>query len=930
MIRQPQHTGSRGHNRRRFGRWFDVLAALRSHTRGSRTSQSQTAGRTFLLEPLEDRRMLTDVSGPIPDGSVWDDLTEPYHIVADATLAAGHTLTIEPGVEVLSDSYESLNIFGTVEADDVEFSGGTELSVEAGGRLNLANGTTIGGRFVRYKAGSFGDIADTTFSSAQLILLSSDVTLSNQNNTYSSEEPVYTLPSLVPEFHGSTFDSAGDATIYAGGTTEGTANWKPMGSVNRYQIDGAITVAAGTSLTIEPGLEVFTANGQYIKVLGGFAADGVDFTGRTRIFANSGGQMDFSGGSSVAGTSVEYKEGSLGDIADTTFSTAQLQLYSSSVTLRGQNNTFSNTEPVYTYPSLVPELFDNTFSSADDPAIFIKGTTEGTALWKPIDNVQRYHIDGGMRVAAGTTLTIEPGVEVYSDTWVTIRVFGTFAADGVDFTGSTEMTAEAGGRVDLSGSYVAGNLVQYVADSSGNLADTTFTTAQFQLYSSDVSLLGQNNTFTGTEPVYAYPSLVPELFDSTFTAGDAATIYIQGKTEGVANWKPIDGVTRYRINQDMTVAADSTLTIQSGVEVFSRTDTDIWVKGTLEAIGVDFTGETTIWVFGGGRADLSGGTTVAGEVLRYWDSSLGDVSDTTFTEAQLKLYSAGVSLQGQNNTFMGTRPVSTRSSLVPELFGNTFNSAEEATILVSGDTKQSLHWKPMGSATRYETEGSVNVTAGTTFTIEPGLEIFSQNLHSFYVYGNLEANSVDFTGDAKIKVQGEGRLDLGGGTTVAGGTVRYAENSVGSLTDTTLTTAQLELYSSGVSIRGRNNTFASTEPAYTYPSLVPELYDNAFTAGAAATIYIRGNTDGNVTWRPIGEVTRYRLELGTSVQAGDTLTIDPGVEVFTRSGIAMTVSGTLVAAGVEFTGDTNIGVWDRKRRLQRPGCPARRPRRRPA
>jgi hypothetical protein len=274
--------------------------------------------------------------------------------------------------------------------------------------------------------------------------------------------------------------------------------------------------------------------------------------------------------------------------------------------------------------------------------------------------------------------------------------------------------------------------------------------------------------------------------------------------------------------------------------------------------------------------------------------------------------------------------VSTRSSLVPELFGNTFNSAEEATILVSGDTKQSLHWKPMGSATRYETEGSVNVTAGTTFTIEPGLEIFSQNLHSFYVYGNLDANSVDFTGDAKIKVQGEGRLDLGGGTTVAGGTVRYAENSVGSLTDTTLTTAQLELYSSGVSIRGRNNTFASTEPAYTYPSLVPELYDNAFTAGAAATIYIRGNTDGNVTWRPIGEVTRYRLELGTSVQAGDTLTIDPGVEVFTRSGIAMTVSGTLVAAGVEFTGDTNIGVWDRKRRLQRPGCPARRPRRRPA
>ena len=67
---------------------------------GSTLSKSQ-----LRFEPLEERQLLTSVTGNITTNTVWNDTSEPYVLTGNLTVNAGVTLTIEPGVEVQSQRY---------------------------------------------------------------------------------------------------------------------------------------------------------------------------------------------------------------------------------------------------------------------------------------------------------------------------------------------------------------------------------------------------------------------------------------------------------------------------------------------------------------------------------------------------------------------------------------------------------------------------------------------------------------------------------------------------------------------------------------------------------------------------------------------------------------------------------------------------------
>ncbi len=128
----------------------------------------------------------------------------------------------------------------------------------------------------------------------------------------------------------------------------------------------------------------------------------------TEIIVNSGGRLNLTGGTTVAGDRVAYEGGSYGNITSSAFSDAKSQLFSNFVNVSG--STFSSADPVEANPSLVDELYDNTFTVA---ATFgILGAADENVTWHVIPNVSQYRLTGDVFINTGTTLTIQSGVEV--------------------------------------------------------------------------------------------------------------------------------------------------------------------------------------------------------------------------------------------------------------------------------------------------------------------------------------------------------------------------------------------------------------------------------------------------------------------------------------------------------------------------------------
>ena len=56
----------------------------------------------ILLVAMVSPALATDVSGEITT-QTWTKASSPYHVISEVTVPVGHTLTIEPGVDVLFD-----------------------------------------------------------------------------------------------------------------------------------------------------------------------------------------------------------------------------------------------------------------------------------------------------------------------------------------------------------------------------------------------------------------------------------------------------------------------------------------------------------------------------------------------------------------------------------------------------------------------------------------------------------------------------------------------------------------------------------------------------------------------------------------------------------------------------------------------------------
>jgi hypothetical protein len=105
---------------------------------------------------------------------------------------------------------------------------------------------------------------------------------------------------------------------------------------------------------------------------------------------------------------------------------------------------------------------------------------------------------------------------------------------------------------------------------------------------------------------------------------------------------------------------------------------------------------------------------------------------------------------------------------------------------------------------------------------------------------------------------------------------------------------------------------------YAIPSWPEKLDGNTFASTTGqSTIHIQGASAGDAHWNARGTATRYQLENHTTITAGDTLQIAPGVEVTTRDVSAsgeydprLLIYGTVQATGIQVTGRTEFDVFD--------------------
>jgi len=271
--------------------------------------------------------------------------------------------------------------------------------------------------------------------------------------------------------------------------------------------------------------------------------------------------------------------------------------------------------------------------------------------------------------------------------------------------------------------------IQYSDQSSGTVSGCLFIDVPLTLHSVKVNVT--ENTFLYSDPVYAYPVIVPELFDNAFSYSGVSTIHVQGGTVNRdTTWRVIESAGRYSIDDSVTVAVGKTLRIEAGVEVYtSGNGRRLYVDGTVDAVGCSYTGYMEMEVHGGGRMNLADVSPITG--------SAGLITGSNFVDVLLHVYSAGVSAYG--NTFSYSDPVYTYPSLTPEFYDNEFaSSGVSAFHIQSATMDRDTNWEAVGTAKRYSIDGTIIIGVAKTLVIAPDVEVYaSGNGRRIYTDGTL-------------------------------------------------------------------------------------------------------------------------------------------------------------------------------------------------
>lgn len=266
-------------------------------------------------------RMATDVCGPIAADTVWAAAASPYRTTCDVEVAAGATLTIEPGVVVQLGTNHAINVAGALKAVGrpdarIRFEpsgaqpwGGIQLAAGSGpSEIGYAELTKGGGRRremlgiatddalvhhselsdsagsgIEVKDGASPTIRDSRFirasdinavpPAALRIRGQSDVVVENCYFESNNQYGVSWEADASPRFVGNRFEYNAFNGVMVFGNVTRAVTWPGLGPHRwaYHLIRGTITVDAGGHLTIKPGATFSVAPATGIRVRSGGA-----------------------------------------------------------------------------------------------------------------------------------------------------------------------------------------------------------------------------------------------------------------------------------------------------------------------------------------------------------------------------------------------------------------------------------------------------------------------------------------------------------------------------------------------------------------------------------------------------------------------------------------------------------------------------------
>ncbi|MCB1121116.1 MAG: right-handed parallel beta-helix repeat-containing protein, partial [Verrucomicrobiae bacterium] len=426
----------------------------------------------------------------------------------------------------------------------------------------------------------------------------------------------------------------------------------------------------------------------------------------------------------------------------------------------------------------------------------MSGTLNTNTTWSLAGSP--YTLTGNVTVAAGVTLTIQPGVQVIANQFIGLTVNGVLSAvgtsgsptvfvgsssqpgwwAGIDITNEGSATLEycevkdcgyfreAGVYKRSSGSLVLRNCLLASNNGAGlrlTSGSSSFVSENNQFESNDQGVrLGINTSFSDTS--------------STFSDNSFAPVAVDGGTHTMdVSWE-LSSDYSLVISSTQTVSSGATLTLMPGLVLKSVQYVGIVVNGTLTADGTveapiyltshrddtvggdannnaDETAPAVGWWSGvdiqnTGSASLdhctvaySGYFNEAGIFMRSSGSLSLTNSTLTFTNGSgLRLTSGYDTFLSENNQFDSNHEgvrlgVNTRFSDTT----STYNNNSFAPVLVDGGTHtMDVSWE-LSSDFSIVINGTQTVAEGATLTLMPGLALKSVQFAGIVVRGMLKA-----------------------------------------------------------------------------------------------------------------------------------------------------------------------------------------------
>ncbi len=804
-----------------MGRGFHFPKWLASHKRRPVKLRASIRGlsphtRRLACEALEDRRLLTNITGNV----TW--ATTPYVLTDDVHVLSGGTLTILPSVQVQGSYGLYVNSGGSLSASNVIFQN-SRVELDNGALVSLA-GDTFSTSIVHVALQLADHLAGNTFLPSSTVYLGTGSdpavtgTATVKNITNVTYEPYQNLSvnsggSLTVEAGATIANYAGySLTINNGGTlTASSATFQlPL-----YLDNGALVSLAGdtfsTSIvhvalqladhlagnTFLPSSTVYLGTGSDPAVTGTATVKNitnVTYEPYQNLSVNSGGSLTVEAGATIAnyaGYSLTINNGGTLTASSATF---QLPLYLDNgalVSLAG--DTFS-TSIVHVALQLADHLAGNTFlpsstvylGTGSDPAV------TGTATVKNITNVT-YEPYQNLSVNSGGSLTVEAGATIanYAGYSLTINNGGTLTASSATF--QLPLYLDNGALVSLAGDTFSTSIVHVALQLADHLAGNTF------LPSSTVYLgTGSDPAVTGTATVKNITNVTYEPYQNLSVNSGGSLTVEAGAT--IANYAGYS----LTINNGGTLTASSAtfqlpLYLDNGAlvslagdtfstsivhvalqladhlagntflpssTVYLGTGSDPAVTGTATVkniTNVTYEPYQNLSVNSGGSLTVEAGATIAnyaGYSLTINNGGTLTASSATF---QLPLYldnGALVSLAG--DTF-STSIVHVALQLADHLAGNTFLPSSTVYLGTGSDPAVT------GTATvknitnvTYEPYQNLSVNSGGSLTVEAGATIANYAGYSLTINngGTLTAENVTFGSQLYLNSGSMGLLEF--------------------------------------------------------------------------------------------------------------------------------------------------------------------------